>query len=420
MISRRNFLGTGATAAAAAGLLTPRIGRASTTASGSDLKFIFVVNYGGWDPTRVFVSEFDNPAVDMERDSDAGMVGDLSFVEHAGRPSVTKFMERNFERTLFVNGILVPSIAHDNCLRLSLTGTTATTKSDWPAMIASARSEDYALPHLVIAGPSFSGDLGSMVTRTGSSGQLQALLSGSILSWSDVAVSAPNVRAEDLMDRYLARRLSAVSDQAQLQREIQLMGAYQRAHDRGGSLKDLLNVINWSGGTGFSSQIDMAVDALSMGISRCVTLDYSVGWDTHTANDTTQSTNFEGLFSGLVDLMEKLRAMPGEVTESLADEVVVVVQSEMGRTPQLNGYDGKDHWPYTASMVVGPGITGGRVVGGYDYYYYGKLIDFASGELSETGQNLSVDCFGATLLALAGMDPSEAMPGVSPITGILS
>ena len=418
MITRRSFVGASA-ALTAAGMLPSRRARAASV-SGSDLKFVFVVNYGGWDPTRVFAPEFSNPAFDMERLADSGSVGDITFVDSADRPSVRSFLESWYTRTLFINGVMVPSIAHDNCLRLSMTGTTATTRSDWPSVIASARSESFSLPQLVIAGPSFPGDLGAMVTRTGSSGQLEGLLSGDILDWSDTVVDRPSSQAEDIMSRYLSRRAAAVAGQATSERELAQMGAFSRAVDRGQELKNLLNVIEWSGGSAFSSQASMAVDALTMGISRCVTISTGYSWDTHTQNDTYQSSNFESLFAGLVSLMEGLRTSPGEVSESLADETVVVVLSEMGRTPQLNSADGKDHWPYTCTMVVGPNIVGNRVYGAFDYYGYGKTLDFETGDVDEdAGRNIAVDSVGATLLQLEGVDSEETMPGVKAISALL-
>jgi len=96
------------------------------------------------------------------------------------------------------------------------------------------------------------------------------------------------------------------------------------------------------------------------------------------------------------------------------------VLSEMGRTPQLNSLDGKDHWPYTCAMVTGPGITGDRVVGGFDESYYGLTIDPDSGETEEEATNLSSDVVGATLLTLADIDSEEFASGISPITGVLT
>jgi uncharacterized protein (DUF1501 family) len=51
----------------------------------------------------------------------------------------------------------------------------------------------------------------------------------------------------------------------------------------------------------------------------------------------------------------------------LLDETLVVVMSEMGRTPKINPRAGRDHWTfcYTA-MLAGAGIRGGSVYGESD------------------------------------------------------
>ena len=396
----------------------PRIARAL---EGSQLKFIFVYNYGGWDPTRVFAAEFDNRMVDMERTAELGELGDLRFVDHEDRPSVRGFMERFGDRTCIVNGVLVPSVAHENCLKLSLTGTSADGKPDWLAILAGEQLQQYALPHLVVGGPSFPGDQGSAVTRAGSSGQLEGLLSGDILDWSEVPTEAPSRRAEDVMDDYLARRAAAAADFAEPGRHGVLMEAYASSLDRGMALKDLLHVLDWSGGSDLSSQAEMAVGALSLGIARCCTLGFSYyGWDTHVLNDLYQSLNFEQLFSGLGDLMDRLRATPGENEASLADETVVVVMSEMGRTPQLNSGDGKDHWPYTSMMLVGPGLKGGQVIGAFDEYYQGELVDYDSGDVYRDGREIGAVNVGCSLLQLAGIDHTRFHPGVDHVPGLLA
>ncbi len=423
-IDRRRFIelsGAGA-ALASSGLWVPRTARAEL-ADPSGLKFIFVVNYGGWDITRVFANEFDNPLVDMESDAGTSSVGDLSFVDHDARPSVADFFDRNGDRSLILNGILVQSIAHENCMRICLTGSTAQDAPGWPAILAGNLATAFPLPHLVVAGPSYPGQFGAFVTRTGSSGQLEGLLSGSILDWSDTPVSAPEWRAEDIMDSYMSRRAAAFADGklAAGGHAADLADAFARASERGRSLKDLLGVVEWAGGTSFSQQLDLAVDLLQLQVSRCVTVATGYSWDTHTNNDATQSSNFENLFGGLVDLMDKLRATPGTGTgNSLADETVLVVCSEMGRTPALNSSSGKDHWPYTSALICGPGVTGGRVVGGFDSYFYGRSVDLATGDIDDDGTLLSADVFGATLLQLAGIDPQDYRSGVSPMTGVLT
>jgi uncharacterized protein (DUF1501 family) len=51
----------------------------------------------------------------------------------------------------------------------------------------------------------------------------------------------------------------------------------------------------------------------------------------------------------------------------LLDETLVVVMSEMGRTPKINANGGRDHWTYCYSvMLAGAGIKGGTVYGASD------------------------------------------------------
>lgn len=393
---------------------------ASPQALGNDLKLIFVANYGGWDPTRIFADELWNASVDMERQAETSSKGDLSWVSHPDRPSVDRFFQAHADRSLIINGILVPSVAHENCLRLVMTGSTSSERADWPSIIGHSRAESYALPHIVVQGPAYPGQAGSAVTRTGSSGQLEGLLSGSIIDWSDARTGRPKSTSEARMDEYLARRLGAVAkgDASASMRER--ADYYRVAHDRGRELKDLAHVLDWSGGVDLGAQLELATQALSMGISRCAMLSGGYSWDTHTDNDLTQSSNFESLFGHLVDLMTLLQSTPGTGGGSLADETLVVVLSEMGRTPQLNVNDGKDHWPYTSALLVGPRITGGRVVGDFDAFYYGKRVDRATGELYEDGHDLNVEELGATILMAADIDPGDHLTGVEGIAGLIA
>lgn len=423
MINRRTFLGStlGAGAALASGLSLPRRARA---ASGADLKFVFVFNSGGWDPTRVFAPEFSNPNVDMELGAARATVGNITLVDHPARPSVRAFFEANVDNLLVVNGVQVRSIAHEICTMIALSGDTSGFAPDWATVLAADAADRYTLPHLVLGGPSLTGELGTVVARTGSNGQLEGLLSGDIHDISDTPVVGRLPRqAEDLVDRYLERRASARAAASRSNVDALLAGSF--ADSLGGALglKDYRYVMDFTGGQGFASQAAVAVDALSYGLSRCVSLGYNgegLGWDSHADNDDTQSVLFEGLFSGLSQLLQLLQTTPGQTAASLADETVVVVLSEMGRTPQLNPTLGKDHWPYTSVMLLGPGLTTNRVIGGFDSVYYGLPVDMASGETTDSGRILSVESLGAGLLELADIDPARWVSGAAPLSGMLS
>jgi hypothetical protein len=50
----------------------------------------------------------------------------------------------------------------------------------------------------------------------------------------------------------------------------------------------------------------------------------------------------------------------------IRDKLVVIIQSEMGRTPNYNKGNGKDHWSIGSIMFMGQGIAGNRVIGATD------------------------------------------------------
>jgi uncharacterized protein (DUF1501 family) len=418
-LSRRRLL-QGAAAGAGA-LALPRPARAAVAPE--DRKFIFVVNYGGWDPTRVFAPAFDNPAVDMEYNAAAVTAGTLEYVGSPERPSVRAFFEDHWDRSVILNGLLVPSVAHDACLRLALTGRGAQDGADWAAIIGGEAAERFTLPAVALAGPSYPGIYGASVTSLGQTNQLVGLLTGDLLSRSDERVRRLDWRAESTIDAYLARRGPAWRDAGagQSARREALGEAYALSIERTRTLKDLLFSVDWSGGATFAASAGVAVDLLRLGLSRCATMMYlGNAWDTHQANDGAQSQNFELLFGELVALMDLLEATPGEAGGTLADETVVVVLSEMGRTPKLNADLGKDHWPVTSALLVGPGLAGGRVIGAFDELFYGAPVDLDTGEVDEAmGATLSCDVLGGTLLTLAGLDPELIQSGTQVLSAAL-
>lgn len=85
-------------------------------------------------------------------------------------------------------------------------------------------------------------------------------------------------------------------------------------------------------------------------------------WDTHTRNfailKDVNLPEFDRVQQALLEDLE---------TRGLLDETLVVVMSEMGRTPRINGNAGRDHWTYCYGMwFAGAGIRGGTVVGESD------------------------------------------------------
>lgn len=85
------------------------------------------------------------------------------------------------------------------------------------------------------------------------------------------------------------------------------------------------------------------------------------GWDTHQDNfERVQQLSGE-LDVAVSTLLQDLR------TKNLYDRTIVLLTSEFGRTPAINGNTGRDHWPRVWSAVIGGGgLQAGRVIGRSD------------------------------------------------------
>jgi len=380
-------------------------------------RFVFVVSDGGWDPLTAFAPLFDASGVQMGAGAEPGRVGGIDFVDHPDRPSVRSFFERWGGQAAVVNGVSVPSVSHDVCRLLALTGSSGGDRADWPTLLGVSTAPT-TLPSLVLSGPSFPGPYGVASARAGSSGQLASLLSGRPQDQSDTWVGTVPRGYDSEVDALVATRTAALS--ARLGGGA-LADAFTDAHARLQQLREFRGV-DLSSVWDQPSRLDLAVQVLSAGLSRAVTLtsdgQYGI-WDSHTDNDDVQGYGFELLFSGLNDLLEQLARTNDPEGVPLSESTIVVALSEMGRTPQYNASNGRDHWPYTSVLVVGPGVAGDQVVSGFDDGFYGLGYDPERGVADESAPALSPEHVGATLLALAGVDPTEAIPNAPPIAPLL-
>lgn len=105
-------------------------------------------------------------------------------------------------------------------------------------------------------------------------------------------------------------------------------------------------------------------------------------WDTHEHNDARQSRLWERLFAALD---------PARLT---------LVQSDLGRAPWHNARGGKEHWPYTSFFAFGPALQGGRRLGGYDRFFYGRPVHAESLEPRDDGVPLTPALVRRYLLGL--------------------
>ena len=119
------------------------------------------------------------------------------------------------------------------------------------------------------------------------------------------------------------------------------------------------------------------------------------GWDHH--NNIKNAVRnplreFDQAYASLItDLDER----------GLLDSTLVMVTTEFGRTPKINGNSGRDHWPKVFSIVMaGGGMKRGCIHGASDPTGAEPDVD-----------PVSVDDWAATVYALIGIDPARRLVG---------
>jgi hypothetical protein len=422
-LSRRTFLGLGGSAAAtlAAAPLLPRRARAADQvrgagAAGTAKNLIMILAQGGWDVTYALDPKVQGPGIDVP----AGAVRtfeSLDIFVDAGRPAVTTFFEKYAARSAVVRGIMLSSIAHPECVKRILTGTRSSANADMGAIVAHELGRDLPMPYLVLGDSAFSGPYAVSAGRVGTSNQIVALADERqrypIIGETGAPFS-PSAADTRRMRTYLEARASR-------ERAVRGAAGYnkKRLEDFSTAMSKADRLIELRAGLGtrgktlsLAAQGDLAIDAIAGGIARAVTLDSRIGWDTHDTN-TEQAAAHQELYTGITALADKLAARAGAKQGStMLDETVVVVMSELSRTPKLNAQLGKDHWPVTSALVFGGGVAGGKAYGGTTATLEARLIDYATGRPSDGGQNLEAKNFAAGILSLCGVDPQSHLPSI--------
>ena len=418
-VTRRAFLGGSAALMSAGGLWAPK----RAMAAGLERKFLFFFAGGAWDTTAALDPHYGPDGasavdgVDMEPDSVLGTAGRLRFTGGPNRLATEQFFRRWRPYTAIVNGIDAHSVGHDSGTQFTMTGTSASSYSDWPTLLAANSSLEFPLPHVVFGGPSFPGTDGAAVVRAGG-GTLLSLIDGSINGQSDGAAPVMMPPADTMADQIVYDR---IADFASQQRGL----ARERAN---GLLENMYRAMELEGrqfeaglddlGNSMLDSALKATELFRLGLSRTAMISIPGGYDTH-GDNAPQGPQAEAFYGALDELFEHLSTTPGHTARFLIDEVVVVGMSEFGRTPRFNGGGGKDHWPYNSNLIAGAGVNGNNVFGKTDDGLIAEPIDLTTGQPAAGGTMLGCEHVGMALLELGGLDPEQFLPGVPTLSALI-
>ena len=146
-----------------------------------------------------------------------------------------------------------------------------------------------------------------------------------------------------------------------------------------------------------SQQAEIALASFKAGV--CVSANLTISqFDSHANNDPDQMKLIPEFLAGIAYLIRRA----GEL--KIREQLVVVIQSEMGRTPNYNAGNGKDHWSIGSIQFLGRGIAGNRVVGATDDKQFAVPIDAPTLKLDkEKGVRVRPEHVHAALREFAGI-----------------
>jgi hypothetical protein len=158
-----------------------------------------------------------------------------------------------------------------------------------------------------------------------------------------------------------------------------------------------VGVLTEYGDTPFGRGCLAARRLIEVGV-RCVEVTLE-GWDTHVNNHESHKKLVKVLDPALAALIRDLDR------RKLLDRTIVLCYGEFGRTPKINPFAGRDHWPTGFSLALaGGGLRGGLALGATD-----------PEGAKDPVQPIPAEDVHATVLTALGLDPVKE--NLAPVTG---
>ncbi len=271
---------------------------------------------------------------------------------------MTSFFTKHQAYTTVINGLDTSTNSHDPGRRNIWSGRLADGNPTFCAMVAACRAPEVPMAFLSHGGYDFTAGL--VPPTRAENGDFDVLTKIARPNAIDGKPASPYHDAQILgvIRNARSKRLEAQRAAQRLPRIEQAMGTLYTARlgqDNLENLLDHLDSLANEDANPIVRQGRLALAAYKAGL--CVSANLTIsGFDTHDNHDAKQGAALQKLFDGVDTLLTEAAAA------GLQDKVVVMISSDFARTPNYNGGNGKDHWPYTSMIVLGAGVPS-RVVG---------------------------------------------------------
>ena len=446
-IPRRTFLELAAGGGLLAGLGGfPRRLRAATPTV-TDRYFVFAYFQGGWDmllgldprspddfPTGRGADTGIEPAYDTVDNLDpANWLVDTDVPGMTFGPFIGD-LAQHASRLAVVRGMTMGSVAHEVARRHAFTGVqpagTSVRASSVATLLAALLGESEPIPNLVCGMPSFNLGHPSWASGLGTEsvddlyealspgattvGEGQRAALEAFFANQESRTSSP--RALDIYaNRRTARSIVDLDIAATF--DLSAASAEMRA------LREVFGVDSGTTGEGGPRAL-MAAQALTHGVSRCVSFEATGDLDTHAGAQwqSDHGPNLRAGFDSVAALATQLAATPffGDAGDNWLDHTTIVCLSEFAREAALNSNGGRDHNLVNAMVLLGGGIRGGQIIGRTtDLGMQAQPVDLSTGTVAASGEVLTNEHIARSLLHSIGVEDDVADYRADPVLSLL-
>jgi hypothetical protein len=352
---------------------------------GTPQKILHLRCVGGWDQSLIFDPKPNSALVAQQTGNSVQQISStLSYGAHAARPEVDTFFSNQSTYSQIVNGIHCKAIEHDAALtsaysdQLNIKLKRGSDRHfNLFSAYAAVNGPASLIPHMIL-GASHQKDALDSYTAILTDGFLNNINTGGM-------VNLISSSRHDLIRNFIANKLANYSitlgnHGIDAEKNNTAALSFARTSPTINALKTAIASSSASSGT-TDRRIDLAKYFLENSLAQVATVDVGTrfDWDTHRQNDDQQNTAFNSLFASLNRLMSSLDS------SSLKEDLVIIVSSELGRTPYKNSNNGKDHWPYSSALIWSPELGTSKTIGSTDDELRGNAIDLLTNQSDTDG-----------------------------------
>lgn len=356
---------------------------------------------GGWDTTYLMDPKGVNNINRLYKEGDIATEGRHKYAPNARQVKVGMSNEDFFKKygreLLVLNGLDYSVNNHDPCARYMATGKLdSLAYPTFAAHVAACRGTQYPLAFLTFGNYSSTGNLVPMA-------RIPYLQSLNLVANADAVSGVAQHPYHDgfVLDRIeqaLKEQAAARAGEDRLPRVERAQSMLYAAQTNSKALQRVTPYVPKSPPKErLSQQADIALASFKAGV--CVSANLTIGqFDSHNNNDEDQMKLIPEFLAGVDYLLRRAEDL------KIREQLVVVIQSEMGRTPTYNKGNGKDHWSIGSIMFLGRGIKGDRVIGATDEGQFLIPVDPKTLEVNkEKGIRIRPEHLTLALRELAGV-----------------